>query len=321
MALAMATVNVISYAVQYYFFRLLASEIRIGWSLVRRSTVRELGSYCFGLTVWSFAMFLINGLDLLLVGRFDFASLAPYAVASSLINFVAGAQYALFSAMMPKAATMHAGDNSEDLGKLVITSTRIGTMLVMLLGLTLFLYSTPILRAWVGPSYALHAQRLLQVLLVANMIRLIWVPYSVVVVGTGQQRLLMLPALVEGLTNLTVSVFLGIRYGAIGIAYGTLAGSVVAGFASLFYSFRRTHKQITFSGIRFVCQGVAVPSLVAIPLVTLFAGHAGTPQPAAAAVAFTISLLMGTAIWKWPEVSEIVRRVGRPASSTNIELL
>jgi len=126
MAAAMAIVSMVSYALQYYLFRLLASDVRISRRLVRRSTIRELGSYCFSLTVWSFSMILINGLDLLLVGRFEPGALGSYAVASSLITFVAGAQSALFSAMMPQAAATHAQGDAEKLGRLVVTSTRIG---------------------------------------------------------------------------------------------------------------------------------------------------------------------------------------------------
>jgi O-antigen/teichoic acid export membrane protein len=297
MAGAMAAVSVASYAVQYYFFRLLASDIKITLQLVRWSTVRELGSYCFSLTVWSFSMILINGLDLLLVGRFQFGAVGSYAVASSLITFVAGAQSALFSAMMPQAAATHAQGDPEKLGRLVVNSTRIGTMILLLSGLSLFLFAAPILHAWVGQEYASRAQRLLFILLAANMLRLTWIPYSVVAVGTGQQKFLTVPPLAEGLTNFAVSVVLGSMYGAIGIAYGTLAGAVVGTLANLCYSLSRTRRQISLSRLKFIGQGVAVPCLVAVPSVLLFT--AGRPGGAASAFALTIGMLIGAGIWKF----------------------
>jgi O-antigen/teichoic acid export membrane protein len=299
MAAAMAIVSMVSYALQYYLFRLLASDVRISRRLVRRSTIRELGSYCFSLTVWSFSMILINGLDLLLVGRFEPGALGSYAVASSLITFVAGAQSALFSAMMPQAAATHAQGDPAKLGRLVLTSTRIGTMILLLSGLSLFLFAAAILHAWVGAEYASRAQRLLSILLAANMLRLAWVPYSVVAVGTGQQKFLTVPPLAEGLTNFAVSVVLGSRYGAIGIACGTLAGAVVGTLANLCYSLSRTRQQISLSRLQFIGQGVGVPCLVAVPSALLLASGRPAAGPGAATAALITGMVIGAGIWKF----------------------
>ena len=301
MAIAMAAVNLISYAVQYCFFRLLASEIRISWTLICRSTVRELGSYCLGLTVWSFAMLLVNGLDLLLVGRFDFLSLGSYAVASSLVTFVAGSQGAIFSAMMPHAAATHAQGSGDKLGKLVLTSTRIGTMVLLLCGLTLFLYSTPILRVWVGSHYAVQAHGLMSILLFANMIRMVWVPYSIVLLGTGQQKLLTIAPLLEGFTNLLLSVVLGLRYGAAGVAWGTMAGSIVGSLVNLLYTLGRSRDQVRFEVRQFLFEGLAVPGFVAIPFLPLLTFQSSPPWPATLG-AFSVSIVIGVLIEKRPRL-------------------
>jgi O-antigen/teichoic acid export membrane protein len=92
--------------------------------------------------IWSFSTLLVTGLDLLLVGRFGLGALIPYALATSLVNFIAGVQSAIFGAMMPHAAVLHARGDSNLLGKLVISTTRLGVVLLVLTGLPLSIYGS-----------------------------------------------------------------------------------------------------------------------------------------------------------------------------------
>ena len=52
-------------------------------SLVDRAIGRDLIRYCIGLSVWSFSMLLISGLDVAIVGHFDFIAVGPYAIAAT----------------------------------------------------------------------------------------------------------------------------------------------------------------------------------------------------------------------------------------------
>ena len=79
MAIAMAAANLVSYLAQYIALRRLAPDIRFHASMVRRSTARELYGYCLGLTVFAFSTFLVTGLDLILVGRFQFSMVTAYS--------------------------------------------------------------------------------------------------------------------------------------------------------------------------------------------------------------------------------------------------
>ena len=113
MAVVMAAVNLLSYGLQYGMMRRIASEVRFRGELITRRLIRELSGYCFSLTVWSFSMLLVNGLDLILVGRFQFSAVTPYAVSATLITFLAGLQSAVFSVIMPHSAVLHAQQDSQ----------------------------------------------------------------------------------------------------------------------------------------------------------------------------------------------------------------
>lgn len=265
MALCMASVTLVSYVLQWFVCRRYAPDIRLSSQLVSREAARELAGYCASLVVWSFGMLLVSGLDLLLVGAFDFEKVAFYAVAASLVTFFVGLQNAVFSAMMPSTAVLHARGDSWALGRMVIDGTRYGMFLLLLTGVPLLLAAKPILRIWVGPVYAVQAAVFLQVLVAANIVRLSLAPYAATLVGTGQQRLVTLIPIVEAVANLLISVLAGYIWGALGIALGTLCGAFIALGGHVFYSMRRT-TDIRFSIREYIVGSLLRPVLCLAPV-------------------------------------------------------
>ena len=141
MAAIIAAANLLSYLAQFLALRRIVPDLRFQAALLRRSTARELYGYCLGLTVMSFSMLLVTGLDLVLVGRFDFAVVAPYSVSASMVTLISGLLYALINVIMPHAAALHAMENAIEIGKLVITSTRISVLLLVLTGMPMLIYA------------------------------------------------------------------------------------------------------------------------------------------------------------------------------------
>ncbi len=271
MAAILAAVNISSYAWEYFWARKVAPELKFSKQLIDRSSVRELGSYCFSLSVWSFSTMLVTGVDLVLVARFQFGALAAYGVAASLVSFIAGSQGAIFGAIMPHAAVLHAQQDAAKLGRIVLTASRLGVLLLILTGLPLMIFALPLLRLWVGPTYAAEGNPFLIILLIANMIRLVGTPYAAVLVGTGQQKQVLVSPLAEGLSNLSASIYLGYHYGALGVATGTLIGACVSIAAHLWYSMPRTFGVIRFTRKDFIVSSVFMPLLLTSPLVIIAA--------------------------------------------------
>jgi O-antigen/teichoic acid export membrane protein len=268
MGAAVAAVNLASYASQYFLYRKMAPRVRFSSQLVSRKGGRELFDYCLSLSIWSFAMLLVTGLDVALVGHFEFEKVAYYSVAATLIVFLAGIQYALFNVLIPSTAVMQAQGNSIQLGEVMITATRYGSFVLLLMGLPLILAAKGILTVWVGPKYAVEGARILQVLTAANMVRLSAVPYVMTLIGTGQQRLVTITPLLEGISNLFVSVIGGLFFGAIGVAVGTLIGGIVGLSANLIYNMPRTI-EINFRITDYLRDGLLRPLVCALPLVAV----------------------------------------------------
>jgi O-antigen/teichoic acid export membrane protein len=143
-------------------------------------------------------------------------------------------------------------------------------LILMAVALPLVLGGHWIVRLWAGADYAQHATLILQVLVIANVIRLCALPYSTLLLGTGQQNKVIASPLAEGITNLVASVIGAYLFGAIGVALGTLIGAFVSVGLHLFYNMPRT-ALIAIDRMRLVKEGLLRPSLCAIPFVALLA--------------------------------------------------
>ncbi len=98
-------------------------------------------------------------------------------MAATITNFVGQTQGTVFAALLPASAVLNARRDAQKLGKLLTLSTRYGMLLLLAMGLPLIIIGGPILRLWVGKDYALHSLLIMQVLVVANVVRLSALPY------------------------------------------------------------------------------------------------------------------------------------------------
>jgi len=269
MAGAVAICNIGSYLIQYLIYRSIGSGMRISRSYVSSSAASELIRYCTSLSVWSFGMLLVAGLDISLVGIFDFPSVPYYTVAATLITLILGLQNAIFTTLMPVAAVLDAKDSTSELGSMLVSATRYGMFLLLASGVPLLIASEPILTAWVGSAYAIHAALILRILVVANIIRLSSVPYAMLLVGTGEQRLVIVSPLIEGFSNLFVSVIAGYFWGAIGVAIGTVVGAAIAILCNFVYNMPRS-RRIAASRMDYLKEGYIRPLICLSPFLIIY---------------------------------------------------
>lgn len=265
---AVAAANLISYGLSYAAWRIWAPQIRIQLSLASRECARRIMTYSAVLAVWILSSFLISGLDLSIVGIFDYRFTAYYAVAATLTNFVAQAQNAMFAALLPASAVLAARGDAARLGTMLLSSTRYSLLLLLAMALPLIFAGHLVLRIWVGNDYAVHGVRILQILLIANVVRLCALPYSTLLLGTGQQRKVVASPLAEAVTNLGSSVVGAWWLGAIGVALGTLIGSFVSVGLHFFYNLPRT-ANIFIARPLLLRQGLLRPLLCAAPFACL----------------------------------------------------
>jgi O-antigen/teichoic acid export membrane protein len=296
MGAAVAVTNVLFYGVSYFAWRQWAPHVRVAFALASRTYAREISNYSVSLLAWMAASMMISGLDLSLVGMFDYRSTAYYAVGVTLTNFVVQMQGTVFAALLPASAVLNARGDAEKLGAVLVSSTRYGTLILLAMALPLLLGGKFILGLWVGADYASHSLLIMQILVVANVVRLFTLPYSTLLLGTGQQTKVIASPLAEGITNLVASI-VGVKLlGAVGVALGTLVGAFVGVGLHLFYNIPRT-SAIAIDRASLLKRGLLRPMVCAVPFLSLLFFHLVVPNIPDEAGVFLIGLAIVITGW------------------------
>jgi O-antigen/teichoic acid export membrane protein len=266
LALCLATTNIAGMLAQYAFVRRLLPDVRFRLARFNSAMARELAKYCSTLTAWSLAMLLVTGLDVTIVGYFNFGSVGPYGLAATLVNFVVGLSGSVFMAMLTPVATLQTRGEYGRIVNLIFQSTRLNTYACTALTLAAFLCGPFFLRLWVGSGYASQALPILEILLAAQTVRLMAGAYSVVLVAIGEQRKGLLAGVVEGVLNLVLSVTGMVVMGAVGVAWATLVAAVAGVFAQVYFVMPSV-KKIRFSRALFLRQSMIAPLVPFAPLI------------------------------------------------------
>jgi O-antigen/teichoic acid export membrane protein len=225
----------------------------------------ELARYCIGLTVWSFGVFLVNGMDLVVVGHFQFQAAGYYSVATALIACFVGFSYAVINAFMTPIAALHARGELGRIRASVLLATRWTVVANAALIALTFVFGEQALTLWVGSAYAHPAFYILRILVVAQAIRCVGAVFCVMLIATGQQHHGIEGAVVEGIVSLCASLAGAIYFGPTGVAVGTLIGTT----CGLLWIVMRTiprAQAVPLSRKKFVIDGVLVPALFCIPI-------------------------------------------------------
>jgi O-antigen/teichoic acid export membrane protein len=155
------------------------------------------------------------------------------------------------------------------MGNILARATRYSTILLLLTGLPLVVCGYPILRLWVGPTYALHGLTYLRILVLANIVRHLCAPYATMIVATGKLGASTIAPVFEAIVNLGSSVYLASRFGAIGVAFGTLLGSFVSVALHFTVSMHFSRRTLDIPRKQLILTGILRPSIAALPSVVL----------------------------------------------------
>jgi len=269
MGAAVAIVNISTGVLQIVAWRRLARRIRISLRGLDYDVLKKMLAYCSVLAIWSGAMLCITGLDVTIVGRYDFNQTGFYSIATLPTNFIISILGAALGPFLPTVSALSTQRTPGEMGDLLSRSTRYSSILLLACGLPLVVGAYPILRLWVGSDYALHTIGYLRILMLANILRCFCAPYATMVVATSRQRVATASAITEGLVNLISSILFASRLGARGVALGTLLGSFASVAMHFGVSMHYTQENFAISRLRLFWNGLLRPITIAIPSVLL----------------------------------------------------
>lgn len=270
LALVMAAFNVLAAGMQFMGWRrYVKGRVDFSLAFLERETAVRLIKYGAVLSVWTLSGLLVSGLDVLIVGHYDYKNTGYYAVASSVTNFMLLMVGSIFGPILPAVSSLQAGSTPVQIGDLLVRVTRYCTLLLCLFGSTLLFAAYPLLSLWVGHNYAARSASYLEILVLGNIVRQLTYPYALVVVATGRQHLATIGAVAEAMVNIVFSVVLVKRIGAGGVAIGTLIGAFVSVGMHLAVSMHYTQSAVRVQRTRFASQALLRPILSLTPSLLL----------------------------------------------------
>jgi hypothetical protein len=272
LALVYAGFNLATAATQFFGWRRLV-KARVDFSFLffhRRSAI-QLAKYGSVMSIWTLAMFFVSGLDIVIVGHYQYKDTGFYADCQRRSQFHADVVASVFGPLVPAVSSMQAGTNAgpdwrylhqnDALLRVAALPSRSATGVWRL--------SFAQLMGW---KALCHTERFLSRSAGFGQCgSTACLPYILIVVATGKQHLATIAAIAEAVVNIVVSIWLVQRIGAVGVAAGTLVGAFVSFSVHLLVSMRLTPSQPSwFHAGAFLVQGVLRPLLIIVPSFFLY---------------------------------------------------
>jgi O-antigen/teichoic acid export membrane protein len=189
--------------------------------------------------VWSIGMLFVSGLDLAIVGAVDFRQTGAYSSGLAASAMLIGLFSAGLAPLLPRFAAVHARRDA-GIRSLFELSHRLAITLLVGLGGVGLIAGPLAIDLWLPRNVATDALTIFRALIIAAVIRQSAGIYSFFLVATGQQKRILLSPIVEGAVNISLSVSLGLAFGAWGVAAGTVGGACAAAALHFWHNVPRT---------------------------------------------------------------------------------
>lgn len=205
----------------------IAPELHFGYGGASLGQLRTIVGFSGALFVGNIAAQIETKTDEIVIGvALAVAAVTPYALARKLSEVPRLLTEQLVKVFLPLASELHAAGDRARLRALYLEGTRLVLALYLPLGLTIVLLASPLLTRWVGSQYA-GEMWLVLVLTLAGLLDLSQWPAGAVLQGMARHRPLAAIAIGAASANLVLSLLLVQRFGALGVALGTLIPTTV----------------------------------------------------------------------------------------------
>lgn len=103
----------------------------------------------------------------------------------------------------------------------------------------------------------------------ANVIRNLCAPYATMITAVGKQETAIVAAVSEAIVNLGSSIYLASRFGAIGVALGTVVGSFVSVLLHFTITMALTRSEFAISRSRLLLRALLRPAILVLPSILI----------------------------------------------------
>jgi O-antigen/teichoic acid export membrane protein len=209
--------------------RHLYPRLKVAIENIDRAGIKMIFSFSLFSFMLQVGASLIYATDNIVIGSYlPVAALTFYVIAGNLAEYSRTFVEGISQTMMPFASSTEAGGDSTKLRRLVLFSSRAGTMVMLPVAVTFMLRGSSFIRLWMGEEYADPSGKVLWIL---SLMLVFWSANGAVagsMLGLSKHKPLVLALLPEGLCNLSLSIYLVQKMGIVGVAWGTVIPSLLS---------------------------------------------------------------------------------------------
>jgi O-antigen/teichoic acid export membrane protein len=150
------------------------------------------------------------------------AAAAPFAAALKLQSALQSLTFPIYLLFMPMVSELWGAGQRAEVRQRFVLATRIAAQVTLPAAFALALFAGDITHVWLGAEAPDVTAEIIAVLMISQAITLSVSPAERTLIGIGRVRVIAAIGVVEGISNLALSIVLVSAYGAIGAALGTL---------------------------------------------------------------------------------------------------
>jgi O-antigen/teichoic acid export membrane protein len=223
----LAYANLFSAAVMlglnFYYCHRLFPHIKLNFNHAHWATLGTLMAFGVGAATQEISSVLRFDLDSFVIGKWiGLEAVGLYGVAALLmryyLQFISSATISVFT---PRFSHIAGRGEYDKLLQIFLKSLVIGSFLSFALGSSLFILSQSFITIWAGSDF-LEVLPILWLLCVAYAVTLAQSTSVAIMYALKKHQLFAVISLIEGVVNLSLSIYLAPKYGMLGVAWGTV---------------------------------------------------------------------------------------------------
>jgi len=196
--------------------------IKFRWKYVDRNSFRHMANYSGVTFMIIVAARLRLKTDAVVIGTFlSSAAITYFYAGSRLVDYAGELVSCLAQIFVPMSSQSDAAGNMDRLRKIFIVGNRACAFTIFPITVFFIILGKSIIGVWLGQKYVAQAYPVLIILILAHTIMLMQSASGRILFGMSKHGKLAVVSLIEGVTNLALSILLVRPFGIMGDALGT----------------------------------------------------------------------------------------------------
>lgn len=242
--------------------------IRFSWRYVNREGFRHMANYSGVTFIILIAWRLRFKTDAVVIGTFlSSAAITYFYAGSRLVDYAGDVVSSLAQIFVPMSSQSDAAGNMDRLRKIFVAGNRACAFVIFPITTTFIILGKSIIEVWVGKKYVALGYPVLLTLMIPYTWMLMQSASSRILFGMSKHGILAVVTMIEGVSNLVLSILLVRPYGILGDAFGTAIPMI--GTYILFMP-RLLCSRLNVRLGTYLRQAYSLPLLLSLPMALAF---------------------------------------------------